>query len=257
MKRFQLAWIAAAVVAVSAACGGKEDVNTLTGKKAELEKLKSEQVKLAASIKKLEDEIAQLDTAAAGGQAKRVGFLALQPENFTHYIDLQGKIDAEDISYVTPKGMGGQVTAIYVTKGELVKKGKLLLKLDDAILRQNAEQLQSQLDFAQNIFERQKNLWAQGIGTEVQYLTAQNNVTALQKQMAVLKEQMNTTSVCATVDGVVDELNVRVGEYFQGVTAAGAQIKIVNTSRLKAVVDVPENYVSLQGRRSRSSIPVD
>jgi RND family efflux transporter MFP subunit len=55
---------------------------------------------------------------------------------------------------------------------------------------------------------------------------------------------MNTTSVYATVDGVVDELNVRVGEFFQGVTAAGAQIKIVNTSRLKAVVDVPENYVS-------------
>lgn len=241
----------AGILSIFAACNGKEEDQSLSGKKARLEKLKSEQVKLAASIQELETEIEGLDTTAQKKAARQVDVFSLQIENFTHYIDLQGKVDAEDISYVTPKGMGGQVAAIYVTKGEMVKKGKLLLKLDDAILRQNREQLQSQLDFAQNIYQRQKNLWAQGIGTEVQYLTAQNNVTALEKQMDVLKEQLNTSNVYANVDGIIDELNVRVGEFFQGLTAAGPQIRIVNTSRLKVVVDVPENYISRVSKGSK------
>lgn len=152
--------------------------------------------------------------------------------------------------------MGGQVKALFVKKGDNVKKGQLLLKLDDAILQQNLKQLQSQLDFATNIFNRQKNLWDQGIGTEVQFLTAKNNVEALEKQMAVLKEQMNTSNVYAEVSGVADEVNVRVGEMFQGVTAAGPQIKIVNTSRLKAVVDIPENYLSRVSKGSKVMINV-
>jgi RND family efflux transporter MFP subunit len=246
--------LAASLLSLLTACSGNEEDKSLSGKKAKLEKLKSEQVKLAASIQQIEKEIEAMDTSAQQKEGKKVDVLSLQAENFSHFIDLQGKVDAEDISYVTPKGMGGQVTAIYIKKGELVKKGKLLLKLDDAILRQNMEQLQSQLDFAQNIYQRQKNLWSQGIGTEVQYLTAQNNVTALQRQMDVLKEQLNTTNVYANVDGVVDDLNVRVGEFFQGLTAAGPQIRIVNTSRLKVVVDVPENYISRVSKGSKVMI---
>lgn len=228
-----------------AACGKSgQQQQGLAAKKAELQKLKSEEVKLIQSIQKLEAEIALLDTSARKVAARPVEVMTLNTVNFTHFIDLQGKIDAEDISYVTPKGMGGQVVGLYVKKGDRVRKGQMLLKLDDAILQQNLKQVQTQLDFARNIFQRQKNLWDQGIGTEVQFLTAQNNVQALEKQLATLNEQLNTTRVFAEVSGIADEVNVRVGEFFQGVTAAGPQIKIVNTSRLKAVVDIPENYMS-------------
>lgn len=246
-----------ATIAAVPACNSGADTNSLAGKKAELQKLKTEQVKLNESILKLEGEIAKLDTAGGVKQiARQIEVMALNPVNFTHYIDLQGKIDAEDISYVTPRGMGGQVKALFVKKGDNVNKGQLLLKLDDAILQQNLKQLQSQLDFATNIFNRQKNLWEQGIGTEVQFLTAKNNVEAIEKQMAVLKEQLNTSNVYAEVSGVADEVNVRVGEMFQGVTAAGPQIKIVNTSRLKAVVDIPENYLSRVSKGSKVMINV-
>jgi len=234
-----------ALVMLLTACTNRGDQKGgLEEKKAALKNLKSEQVKLLQSIKQLEDEIALIDTAARKSNARQVGVTTLNTVNFTHYIDLQGKIDAEDISYVTPKGMGGQVVALYIKKGDQVKKGQLLLKLDDAIVQQSLKQLQTQLDFAKNIFQRQKNLWDQGIGTEVQYLTAQNNVQALEKQIATVNEQLNTTKVYAEVSGIADEVNVRIGEFFQGVTAAGPQIKIVNTSRLKAVVDIPENYIS-------------
>lgn len=257
MKQRITVMLLIATIAAVPACNSGADTNSLAGKKAELQKLKTEQVKLNESILKLEEEIAKLDTAGGVKQiARQIEVMALNPVNFTHYIDLQGKIDAEDISYVTPRGMGGQVKALYVKKGDNVNKGQLLLKLDDAILQQNLKQLQSQLDFATNIFNRQKNLWEQGIGTEVQFLTAKNNVEAIEKQMAVLKEQLNTSNVYAEVSGVADEVNVRVGEMFQGVTAAGPQIKIVNTSRLKAVVDIPENYLSRVSKGSKVLINI-
>lgn len=250
MKKSLVAFL---LLSLIAACSSeKEKKGSLTDKKTELQKLKNDQVKLVESIRKLEEEIAKLDTSGGLKQlAKQIEVMTLSPVDFTHYIDLQGRIDAEDISYVTPRGMGGQVKAVYVKKGDAVRKGQLLLKLDDAILQQNLKQLQNQLDFAKNIFQRQKNLWDQGIGTEVQFLTAKNNVESLEKQMDVLKEQMSTSNVYAEVSGIADEVNIRVGEMFQGVTAAGPQIKIVNTSRLKAVVDIPENYLARVARGSK------
>jgi len=246
-----------AVLCWAPACTSKDQSKgNLAEKKARWQQLKSQQLKLAQEIQQLEGEIRSLDTTASA-TAKQVEVITLAPANFTHFIDLQGKIDAEDISYVTPRGMGGQVVALYIKKGDAVKKGQLLLKMDDAILQQNLKQLQSQLDFARNIFQRQKNLWDQGIGTEVQFLTAKNNVEALEKQIATLNEQLSTTRVYSEATGIADEVNVRVGEFFQGLTAAGPQIKIVNTSRLKAVVDIPENYISRiqKGTKVQVSIP--
>jgi len=105
------------------------------------------------------------------------------------------------------------------------------------------------LAYAKDLYNRQNNLWKQGIGTEVQLISAKTNVETLENQLKVaeenikvIQEQLNGTYVYSDVDGVADEVNIRVGETFSGITAAGAQIKIVNTNSLKVVTDVPENY---------------
>jgi RND family efflux transporter MFP subunit len=145
-----------------------------------------------------------------------------------------------------------------VKQGDNVRKGQLLLKLDDAIARQNvanAEQavegVKTQLNLAKDLYRRQKNLWDQGIGTEVQLLNAKTSMEALESQLKqaevgvrLAKEQLNQTSVYSDVNGVADLVNVKVGELFQGVTAAGPQIRVVNTSNLKVEVAVPENYLA-------------
>jgi RND family efflux transporter MFP subunit len=234
------------------ACGGgmKDNAATLTDKKVQLEGLKKEQQSLTEKITNLEQEIGKLDPSTIAEKIKLVSVSAIESQDFTHYIDLQGKIATENIYYVSPRGMGGQVKEIYVKQGDNVRKGQLLLKLDDAVVQQNIKQLESQLAFAKNIFERQKNLWNDGIGTEVQYLTAKNNVEGLEKQMAVIKEQSSTSRVYAEVSGVVDNVNIRVGELFTGSPLTG--ITIINPSALKATVDVPENYVS----QIRKGMPV-
>ena len=256
MKRI----IYTALVATSlllAACGAK-DKNALTEKKAELEKLKKEQTATADKIKNLEAEIAKLDTSKKEAIEKLVGIVAIVPQNFIHYIDLQGHIDADNISYISPRLGGGQVKAIFITKGQTVKKGQLLLKLDDAVIKQSIaaakqslETIKTQLALAKDLYNRQNNLWKQGIGTEVQLISAKTNVETLERQLnsgeenvKTIQEQASATSVFSDVDGIADEVNVKVGEFFTGFAGNVPQIKIVNTSTLKVVTDVPENYAN-------------
>lgn len=243
------------------ACGGsqKEGKGTLADKQVELSKLKGEQTKVTEQIRKLEDEIAKLDSNAVS-KAKLVTVTPLNQQNFTHYIDLRGQIDAEDISYISPRGMGGQVKELHVKQGDAVRKGQLLLKLDDVLARQQLssakqqlEGVKTQLSLAKDLYKRQQNLWSQGIGTEVQLLNSKNNVDALENQVKLAEEgirmaqeQVNQTSVYSDVNGVADVVTLRVGELFSPATAGigGGQIRIVNNSRLKAVVQVPENYLA-------------
>jgi RND family efflux transporter MFP subunit len=140
---------------------------------------------------------------------------------------------------VAPRGQTGQVTKIFVKEGDYVNKGRQVLKLDDAVYLKQLQQVESQLEFAKNIYERQKNLWSQNIGTEVQLLTAKNNVETLEKQIATIKEQWSMTNVYAENSGVVETISVRVGELFNV-----GSITIVNNSDLKVSVTVPENYLS-------------
>jgi RND family efflux transporter MFP subunit len=239
-NKLSLLAIAGSII-ILASCGSKEDNGnkTIAQKKAKLEKLNIE-------VAQLKEELAKIDTGNANDA--RIKLVATSPvaiSDFKHYIDLRGRVDAENISYITPRGMGGQVKAIYVQEGQRVSKGQLLLKLDDAIQRQSVvaarqqlDGIKTQLNYAKNIYDRQKNLWDKGIGTEVQLISARTNVQSLedqlkssQEQVQVAVEQLNTSNVYS---------DVSVGELFSGM----GQIKIVNNSNLKAVSNVPENYIS-------------
>lgn len=236
---------------IAASCGNarKDKAALLNDKKAELQELKKDQKELNDKIAKLETEIAKLDTTSVSGKPKLVAIEPVGPDAFTHYVDLQGKIDAENVGYVAPRGQGGQIRALYVKQGQYVNKGQLLMKLDDALVRTQLDQLNSQLAFQQDLYKRQQNLWNEGIGTEVQLTSARQNVISLQKQIASVKEQLSLSNVYAPISGVAEEVNVRVGEFFSPQSAAmpGSGIRIVNTGNLKVVADVPENYLGKIG----------
>lgn len=249
------------LLGMASSCGNtskKEKEGGLNDKKAALEKLKTEKDKLDEKIGALQKDIAKLDTSA--GVKEKPKLVALAPitlQDFKHYLDLQGKVDVQNISYITPAGQPGQIKAIYVKQGDNVKKGQLILKLDDAVARQNVAMVKqqmgstkAQLDLARSIYERQKNLWDQHIGTEVQLLQDKTNVESLENQLktiqanvSMIQEQANQSNVYSNVNGVVDEVTAHVGETFTGDPKSG-YIKIVNKSDLKITVIVPENYAS-------------
>ena len=273
MKKITQISIAVFTTFLIASCGNskKDDAAGINDKKTALEKLKADRTKTDAEIKKLQADLEKLDSNTANlAKIKLVGTATVTTQDFKHYIDLQGKVDAENISYISPRMGPAQVKAVYVSQGQFVKKGQLLLKLDDAIMRQavtaatqQLEGIKTQLGFAKNIYQRQKNLWDQGIGTEVQIITAKTNVTALENQLSAageniktLQEQLKTANVYSDVTGIADVVSIRVGETFSGMGATGPQIKIVNTSSLKVVTNVPENYVTRMHKGSQVEITI-
>ncbi|HYF32139.1 MAG TPA: efflux RND transporter periplasmic adaptor subunit [Chitinophagaceae bacterium] len=236
---------ALALVVSMAACSGsaKEQKGELNDKKVQLQQLKDQQTKLAADIKKLEDEIALLDSTAV--IEKLVAVTPITTQNFEHFIDLQGEIITDNIYSVSSRVgpmQSSQIKAVYVKQGDMVRKGQLLLKLDDGLLRQQIEQAKINLNHAKDLYQRRKNLWDQNIGTEVELINARNNVANMEKQLELLTEQLSFTNVYAEVGGVVETMNARVGGQFTG--APGSEITIVNPSNLKASVDIPEAYIS-------------
>ena len=263
MTKYTLTMLAAMVLFSSCGSSKKEADAALNDKKATLEKLKADKKSIDGKITSLEKEISKLGTSAANmPKAKLVAIQTLATTEFTHYIELQGRVDAENVSYITPRGGPGQIKAIYIQQGAPVKKGQLLLKLDDVIQQQNLvasrqglESIKTQLSFAKNIYQRQKNLWDQNIGTEVQLITAKNNVATLENQLLtsqenikVVQEQVKTALVYSDVNGVADMVTVRQGEIF-GSPGSGV-IKIVNNSLLKVVSNIPENYLGTVGKGS-------
>lgn len=242
-----------AVVLTSCGSGAKDVKGDVSDKKVKLEKLKSEKTKIETEIQTLQQEIAKLDPASVVVAPKLVAVTAVSLQPFEHYIDLQGKVDADNVSYITPRGMPAQVRALYIKKGDYVKKGQQLMKLDDAVLLKQLEGLKTQKAYAEDIYRRTKNLWDQGIGTEVQLKTAENNVKSLNDQISTLTTSWQTTNVRSEVNGYVEQLNLRVGETFTGFVGTQPQVMIVNSSALKVVTDVPENYLD----RVKKGTPVN
>lgn len=256
MQKILTIMLSASLVLLMASCGSsaKDEKGALGDKKAELEKLKKQQKEVNDKIVKLEEEISKLDSSAAI-KSKLVTLSTIGTDTFTHFIDLQGKVEAQNVAYAAPRGgQGGVVRAVYIKQGDVVRKGQVLLKLDDALARQQliaAEQdisgQAAKLEQLKSIYQRQQNLWKENIGTELQVLDAKTNVEAAQSQLNatkakvdVAREQLNFTNVTAEISGTVNTVNIRAGEMF---SANSQQIQIVNTSDLKVLVQVPENYL--------------
>ena len=254
------------------ACGGNTGKNgDVAQLRQQIEKIKKEKTALEATLRDLEQQLELADPSAAK-TALLVSVDTLQKGAFAHYIDLQGRVEAEDMAYVAPSGMGGLVKAVYVKTGQRVAKGQTLLKLDDAVARQQlaaAQQqtgmLKARVEQAQTILQRYENLWKQNIGAEISVVNARADVEALnaqlraaQAQVAMAQEQVNMTNVKAEISGVIEEVNVKVGELFSAQAAAtpGMGIRIVNNSRLKVVTNIPENYIGRVNKGAKVEIQV-
>jgi RND family efflux transporter MFP subunit len=228
-----------AAATLMTACSQKYP-NTLEGKKKELADLKSRQDDMNKRIDSLEAQISRLDTSSkVAKKAKLVAITAVANASFTHYIDLQGNVDAENMSWISPRGQGGVVRSVQVKQGDYVHKGQLLLKLDDAVQRNNVANAQIALDHAKDLYQRRKNLWDEKIGTEVDFINAKNAVDQAETQLKLAQDQLDFTNVYADIDGTVDNITIKVGETF----VPGSQtLHLVNTNNLKVVLQVPELY---------------
>ena len=219
---------------LAASCGGKK--TDLQSKKAELEKLKTEIAKLQAQARKLEQEIAVLEPSKAKG--KPVETEELKTAEFSSYLSIEGKADAEQSTIATAQ-VPGTVTAVLVQAGDAVSAGQALAYLDNTALRQSRVQIEQQLTFANTLFEKQKRLWQQGVGTEVQYLSAKNQKEAMEKNLATLDAQLAMYTIKSPISGTVESVDLKIG---QAAAPGFPLFKVVNLSNLKVVADVAETF---------------
>ncbi len=210
-----------------------------TDKKEELARLTKEHDRLTEQIAKLQEEIAKEDPeVSAKLKAKTVAIAAISLQPFNHYIEIQGKVDGDDNVSVSPKSMG-VVTSIRVSEGSLVSRGQVLAELDAEVIRKNLNQLKDQLQFATTLYDKQKRLWDQKIGSEVQYLTAKNNKESLENQIKTLEEQWSMSRIVSPISGTVEEIPIKVGQSVApGITA----FRVINFSRAKVMAELAEAY---------------
>ena len=214
--------------------------NTSVDKSTQLEKLKSEHSAISKQIAALEEEMAKTDTTSAAIKGKEVITTELITRKFDHYAQTQGSVESEENIMVSAKTMG-VVTQVLVREGETVNKGQTLAQIDNSLIVRGIEEMKSQLELTNTIYERQKNLWDQKIGTEVQYLQAKSTKEGLEKRLASMNEQNEMTKIKSPISGVVDAIEVKTG---QNIAPGMPAARVVNNSELKIVANISEAYVS-------------
>lgn len=207
--------------------------------KAELEKLRAERTAIETKIAVLEEELAKTDTVK---NEKTVLVVAtpLQTQSFKTYIEVQGRVDADESVSLSTE-MPGTITKVNVKAGDQVSKGQVLAETDARAIFQQIADLQNSLDLANQVFEKQKNLWEQKIGTEIQYLQSKNTKESLEHKMATMQEQVRMSKIISPINGTVDEVNIKMG---QAVAPGMGAISVINFSNLKVKADVAESYTA-------------
>ncbi|MBI4947752.1 MAG: efflux RND transporter periplasmic adaptor subunit [Bacteroidetes bacterium] len=225
--------LTALIFSLFAACSSSD-------KKAKLEKLKQKQEELTAEIKKLESAIDSAGGKAEAEKGKDVGVMTVTPQVFKHMIEVQGRVDGDENVSVSSK-MGGEVKKILVKSGDEVKEGQVLAEVDNDLLLRSIEEVKTSLEFAGNLYNKQKNLWEQKIGTEIQYLTAKNTKENMEKKLSTLNEQLDMSKLKSPITGVVDGVDIKIG---QSLIPGISSIRVVNFNNLKVKAEVAETYAS-------------
>jgi membrane fusion protein (multidrug efflux system) len=227
-----------ALTVLLAACGGKDNANVdAIIKSKDVAAITAKRAALQADITKIDEALKKLDTTKA--VEALVSVAAVKDTVFNHFLEVQGNVDTKENIIVYPQ-FSGTLETLNVVAGQKVSKGQVLGKIDDGGLSQQVAQIENQLALAKTTFERQKRLWDQKIGSEIQYLQAQTNMVSLQKQVAQSKAQLAKTMIVAPFTGTVDEIITERGSV---VSPSQGIVRVVNLSNMYISTSVPESYI--------------
>jgi len=191
---------------------------------------------LNTELQKVEKQISKIDT---NKKLHVITVLPVKNEIFKHFIEIQGVVQADKNIEIRPE-LGGTVKAIYVKEGQQVNAGQVLLQLDDSSIKNNIDELNTQLSLANTTFERQKRLWEQKIGSEMQFLQAKAQKEGLENNLVSLKTQSNKMRITAPFSGIVDEIFPRNGELTNPQMPV---VRLLNLDNVYVEADITETYL--------------
>jgi RND family efflux transporter MFP subunit len=234
------------VTLLLASCGNKKEVsvdailatNDIKQIKSKKIEITTKQQTLSVELKKLNDKIDALDV---NKNMPLITTYLVKEEIFTHFIELQGNVQTKQNILIYPE-MPGILQSVFVTEGQSVSKGQVLAKIDDGGMSQQVAQLEANAQLAKTTYERQKRLWDQKIGSEIQFLQTKTSFEAQQSAVAQLKSQLTKATIRAPFSGIIDAIFKERGTVVA--PGSGAEIfRIVNLSNMYIETEVPETYI--------------
>ena len=225
-------------IALMGACTPRDP---LEARKKRLNKMKTESQDLRQKIESLEREIALVDPefARANRKPSLVTTVPVKNERFQHFVEVNGQVESRRNAVLSAEN-AGTINSILALEGKEVRSGQLLLSMDTELLQKNLDQLNTQYELAETMFERQANLWSRNIGTEVQYLEAKNRKENLERQIENVRSQISKSQIRAPFSGTIDQVFVRVGEMAQ---PGLPLVRIVNHLEMYVKADLSEVYI--------------
>ena len=223
------------IIAILASCVPERTSDQVS---VEISKTRNEIAKLNQKLETLEEELAGLTT---GDNISGVKITAIPAStgNFTDFIQVSGTVEAVNSAAIMPQ-IGGKIEAIHVTEGAWVTQGDKLLTLDTKIMDRSLAEMETGYGLAKTMYEKQKELWEQGIGSELQYIQAKNQKEQLERTMETLRSQRDQLVIVAPFTGRIEKVYLKAGE---SASPGRAVIELVNTGQLYVNTEVSEAFI--------------
>ena len=211
------------------------DVAQIKSKKAALD---AKQQELSLELKQLNN---RLDALNEDKNIPLITTFTAKETVFTHFIELQGNVQTKQNVLIYPE-MPGILKSVFVKEGQNVVKGEILARIDDGGMSEQLAQLTANAQLAKTTYERQKRLWAQKIGSEIQFLQTKTSFEAQSSAVNQLKSQLEKAVIRAPFAGIIDNIFKE-----RGIVVApgmGSEIfRIINLSNMYIETEVPETYI--------------
>jgi RND family efflux transporter MFP subunit len=217
-------------------CGSGDRASEL---QEEIKIKKNQIMSLNAEIRELESELAEMQDEDPDKYRTLVVTEEIKNRPFKHYFEAHGSVESVAEAFISPE-VNGQIKQIKVKEGERVVKGQLLIVLNTSITSNTIDEVKTSLQLATTVYEKQKRLWDQQIGSEIQYLEAKNNKEALESRLKTLEAQLDMSYIRSPINGIVDEIFNKEGE----LAMPGMRLmQIVNLSELYINAEISESYL--------------
>ena len=234
MKKISIALMGLMIMACGTEEGASEqELALLRSEKDSLLTVKSD---IDNRLKEINKQLGEKNDELA---LMQVTSMKVEKGDFNHYLEVYGNIESSQNVLVYPE-FGGMIVKIEVEEGQTVSKGQVLGRLDSQILNSNLKEVETNLELATILYEKQERLREKNIGSEVDYLEAKNRKESLESAKATLKAQIEKSVIQAPFNGVVDEIFPKEGGM---ANMSMPFLRLVNLSEIYVKADVSEEYL--------------
>lgn len=234
-NKYKLALLTLAIASLTAC--KSTDLEVLKAEQSTLEsEIKTKQTALESLVKKIE----KLDTTNQEEvYLPRVSVVNLKTDTFNHFFEIQGAIEAVKNVMVVPEA-GGLIKTLPIKEGQFVSKGQVIASFDSKVIASNIKELEEQLELAKYMFEKQKSLMDQGVGTELNFKQAEGQYKSLQKTLNTLKTQKGKFVLKAPFSGYVEQVFPVVGQMAGPSTPI---IQLIDLNKMNITASISESYL--------------